>query len=91
MACCFLYLGLSHYYLLHFCTLPSSRSESLPLIIVITSSIPQLVLLFTVFYRQLKGKHIMRFIAGKVNILLKQICTQKRAEEKISVADSLPH
>jgi len=39
--------------------LPSSRSETLPLIIVITISVPQLVLLFTVFYRQLKGKHIM--------------------------------
>ena len=71
--------------------LPSSRSETLPLIIVSTISVPQLVLLFTVFYRQLKGKHIMRFIAGKVNILLKKICTQKRAEEEISVADSLPH
>ena len=57
--------------------LPSARSETLPLIIVITISVPQLVLLFTVFYRQLKGKHIMRFIAGKVNILLKKICTQK--------------
>jgi len=71
--------------------LPSSRSETLPLIIVITFSVPMLVLLFTVFYRQLKGKHIMRFIAGKVNILLKKICAQKRAEEEISAADSLPH
>ena len=33
----------------------------------------------------------MRFIAGKVNILLKKICAHKRAEEEISVADSLPH
>ena len=71
--------------------LPSSRSETLPLIIMITSSVPMLVLLFPVFYRQLKGKHIMRFIAGKVNILLMKICTQEWAEEEISVADSLPH
>ena len=33
----------------------------------------------------------MQFFVGKVNILLKQICTQKRTEEEISVADSLPH
>ena len=71
--------------------LPSSRSETLPLVIVITSSVPQLVLLFTVYYRQLKGKHRMRFIASKVNILIHQVCAQKRAEVKISVADSLPH
>ena len=71
--------------------LPSARSETLPLIIVITSSVPMLVLLFAALYRQLKGKHIMQFFVRKVNTLLKQVCTRNQAEEEISVADSLPH
>ena len=33
----------------------------------------------------------MQFFVGKVNTLLKQVCTRNQAEEEISVADSLPH
>ena len=33
----------------------------------------------------------MQCIAGKVNTLIKQVCTRNQAEEETSAADSLPH
>jgi len=71
--------------------LPSAGNETLPLLLVLTSSIPQLILLIVVPCRQLKGKWITQFIAGKVNTLIKQGCTRNQAEEDISVSDSLLH
>jgi len=71
--------------------LPSRGNEALPLVLVLTSSIPQFVLMLIVLYRQLKGKWIMRRIAGKFNTLIKQVCTRNQAEEETSVTDSLPH
>ena len=70
--------------------LPSS-DEALPLIVVTACGVPQVVLLLSVTYRQLKGKRIVRFIASKVSILLKQIHTRNQAEDGPSGADSLPH
>ena len=70
--------------------LPSS-DEALPLIFVIACGLPQVVLLLSVAYRQLKGKRIVRFIASKVSTLLKQIHTRNRAEDGPSDANPLPH
>ena len=70
---------------------PSAGNETLPLLLVLSSGIPQLVLLFIVSYQQLKGKRRTQCIAGKVNTLLKKVCTQNQTDEEISVADSLPH
>jgi len=65
--------------------LPSDRSETLPL--------PQLVLLLSVTYRQLKGKWIVQFFAGRVGALLKYIQRGKQAEGELLDAeeDPLPH
>ena len=73
--------------------LPSDRSETLPLIIVITCSLPQLVLLLSVTYRQQKGKWIVQYIAGRVSALLKYVQRGKQAEDELSDAeeDPLPH
>jgi len=49
--------------------LPSSGNETLPIIFVITNGYPQLFLLLSVTYRQLKGKLIVGYISGKVSIL----------------------
>jgi len=68
-----------------------SASESLPLIFVIACGLPQLVLLLSVTYRQLKGKQIAQYTAGKFSTLLKQICKQNQAGDELSDADSLPH
>ena len=68
--------------------LPSSN-ETLPLIFVIACSFPQLVLLLSVTYRQLKGKQIAKFIAGKVHNLIKQICARNQIEP--SDDNPLPH
>jgi len=50
-------------------------NETLLLIIMIFSGFPQLVLLLSVTYRQLKGKQIAKYISGKVHNVIKQICT----------------
>jgi len=52
-----------------------SSNETLLLIIVISSGLPQLVLLLSVTYRQLKGKQIAKYISRKVHNVIKQICT----------------
>ena len=70
--------------------LPSSN-ETLPLIFVISCSFPQLVLLLSVTYRQLKGKQIAKCIAGKVHTLIKQICARNQGEIEPSVDNPLPH
>ena len=68
-----------------------SANEALVVIIVIAGGLPQLVLLLSVTYRQLKGKQIVRYITGKVGTLLKQVCTRNQAGEELSDADQLPH
>ena len=70
--------------------LPSSN-ETLPLIFVISCSFPQLVLMLSVSYRQLKGKQIAIHIAGKVHTLIKQIHAQNRGEDELSDDNPLPH
>ena len=70
--------------------LPSSGNETLPYIFVITSGYPQLFLLLSVTYRQLKGKLIVGYIAGKISTWLKKIHKQIQAEE-LTEADSLLH
>ena len=70
--------------------LPSSN-KTLLLIIVISSGLPQLVLLLSVTYRQLKGKQIAKYISGKVHNVIKQICTRNQGENQLSDADPLPH
>ena len=66
--------------------------EDLPLIFVIACGLPQLVLLMSVTYRQLKGTRIVRCIAGQVGTLLKKIHTRNQAgDDDLSDADSLPH
>ena len=64
--------------------LPSSN-EIMSLIIVIVCGFPQLVLLLTVIYRQLKGKWVVQYIEHNVSTLLKQTHKQNQAED----ADSL--
>jgi len=56
-----------------FLYIQSSSSESLPLMFVVACGVPQLVLVLSVTYRQLKGKQMAQYIAGKVRTLLKQI------------------
>ena len=70
--------------------LPSSN-KTLLLIIVISSGLPQLVLLLSVTYRQLKGKQIAKYISGKVHNVIKQICIRNQGENELSDADPLPH
>ena len=70
--------------------LPSSN-KTLLLIIVISSGLPQLVLLLSVTYRQLKGEQIAKCISGKVHNVIKQICTRNQGENQLLDADSLPH
>jgi len=70
--------------------LPSSN-ETLPLMFVTACGFPQLVLLLNVSYRQLKGKQIARYIAGKVHTLIKQIRARNQDENELLEDDSLPH
>jgi len=70
--------------------LPSSGNETVPIIFMITSGYPQLFLLLSVTYRQLKGKLIVGYISGKVSTWLKKIHKRNQAEEELSEADSLP-
>ena len=67
-----------------------SKWVSLPLIILIACGLPQLVLVLSVTCRQLKGKQMAQYIAGKVSTLLKQIRKWKQGNE-LSDADSWPH
>ena len=69
---------------------PPSGNEKLALLMVIAFSFPQLVLLLTVTYKQLKGKRISQYIAGKVGIMLKQIRKPNQAEDEPPDAQ-LPH
>ena len=57
-----------------------SLNETLPLMFVTACGFPQLVLLLSVSYRQLKGKQIARYIAGKVHtfIIVADMCTKPR-------------
>jgi len=48
-----------------------SWNETLPLMFVTACGFPQLVLLLSVSYRQLKGEQIARYIRGKVHNLIK--------------------
>ena len=67
-----------------------SANQTLPLLIIIACSIPQLVLLLSVTYRQLKGKQISRYIAGKVGTMLNMHLPVQQ-ENQPSDADQLPH
>ena len=67
-----------------FLYIQSSASESLPLIFVIACDLPQLVLLLSVTYRQLKGKQIAQYTADKFSTLLKQICKRNQAGDELS-------
>ena len=84
-------LGLLTLLVVTFEFLLPSANETLPLIIVIACGFPQLVLLLSVAYRQLKGKQAVGYIAGKVKTLLKRMKKQNQAEDESSDADSLPH
>ena len=64
-----------------------SANETLPLLMVVACGVPQLALLLSVTYRQLKGKQVAQYIAGKVRTLLKR---RNQAEDEPSDADSLP-
>ena len=68
-----------------------SANETLPLLLLIACSLPQLVLVLSVTCRQLKGKQIAGHIAGKVSTFVKQIWKQNKAADELSDADSLPH
>ena len=70
--------------------LPSSN-ETLPLMFVTACGFPQLVLLLSVSYRQLKGKQIARYIRGKVHTLIMQIHVRNQDENELLEDDSLPH
>jgi len=70
--------------------LPSSN-ETLPLMFVTACGFPQLVLLLSVSYRQLKGKQIARYIRGKVHTLIKQIHARNQDENELLEDDPLPH
>jgi len=66
-------LGFGTLLIVTFLYILPSTNESLHLIIVIASGLPQLVLVLSVAYRQLKGKQMAQYIAGKVSTLLEQI------------------
>ena len=48
-----------------------SENKVLPLIIMIACALPQLVLLLSVTYRQLKGRRIVQYIAGRASRFVK--------------------
>ena len=70
--------------------LPSSN-EALPLIFMIASGFPQLVLLMSVTYGKLKGKEIAKYISQKFHSVIKKMCTRIQVENELSDGDSLPH
>ena len=67
-----------------------AANETLPLILVIITGFPQLVLLLTLIYKQLIGKWII-YVTGKISSFLKKIHKPNQAEEELSDTDSLPH
>ena len=69
--------------------LPSATNETLPLIIVITCALPQLALLLSITYRHLKGKWLVKYVAGRVGALLKCMHIGKQTED--AQEDPLPH
>ena len=70
--------------------LPSSN-EALPLIFMIASGFPQLVLLMSVTYGKLKGKEIAKYISQKFHSVKKKMCTRIQVENELSDDDPLPH
>jgi len=84
-------LGFLTLLIVTFLYIQPSASESLSLIFVIACGLPHLVLLLSVTYRQLKGKQIARYVAGKITTLLKWICKRNQVGDELSDADSLPH
>ena len=64
---------------------------TLPLILATTCSLPQLVLLLSVTYRQLKGKQVVQYITRQVRTFIKRVCKRNRAENELSEANPLPH
>jgi len=68
-----------------------SENKVLPRLFVIACALPQLVLLLSVTYRQLKGKWVVRYIIARVSTLLKQTQKPRQAEDELSDADQLPH
>ena len=82
-------LGFLSLLLITFQYLLPSRNETLPLIYVITCSLPQLALLLSITYRHVKGKWIAQYVAGRVGALLKCIHTGKQTEG--AQEDPLPH
>ena len=82
-------LGFLSLLLITFQYLLPSRNETLPLIFVITCSLPQFALLLSITYRHLKGKWIAQYVAGRVGALLKCIHTGKQTED--AQEDLLPH
>ena len=83
-------LGFGTLLIVTFLYILPSTNESLLLIFVIACGLPQLVLVLSVAYRQLKGQQMAQYIAGKVSTLLKRIHKRKQGNE-LSDADSLPH
>ena len=70
--------------------LPSSN-EALPLIYMIASGFPQLVLLLSVTYRKLKGQERAKYISQKFYSVIKKMCTRIQVENELSDDDPLPH
>jgi len=68
-----------------------SANETLPLIFVVACGVPQLALLLSVTYRQLKGKKVVQYIAGRVSTLLNRIHKRNQVEDELSDGDQLPH
>ena len=64
---------------------------TLPLILATTCSLPQLVLLLSVTYRQLKGKQVVKYITRQVRTFIKRVCKRNQAENELSEANPLPH
>jgi len=58
---------------------------------VMLCGFPQLILVLSVIYRQLKEKRKVQSIAKQVSTLLKQVCTRNHAEDQLSDANLLPH
>ena len=84
-------LGVLSLLLITFEYLLPSANETLPLIILIVCGLPQLVLVLSVTCRQLKGKQMAQYIAGKVSTLLEQICERNQVGDELSDADLMPH
>ena len=84
-------MGFGTLFIVTFLYILPSTNESLCFIFVIACGLPQLVLMLSVTYRQLKGKQMAQYIAGKVSTLLEQICERNQVGDELSDANSLPH